>query len=207
MTDYRCSQCRRAFEAEGSAVRCPECGSFLVDLAGGASPEVKSEEATVATERPKKFRLSEQLYEGEMLAQVHAHAARRVQLPAILLMLTAILGIAIQGYGLISLWGADLMNDPQVLRGAARYGDDFLVLLKIVYRYHVAVGIFWLLLSVLVLYGAVKMRRLEGFFFAKTAALLALIPCISPCCLIGLPAGAWALLVLGDHQVRVSFRG
>ena len=39
-----------------------------------------------------------------------------------------------------------------------------------------------------------------------TATILAMIPCISPCCLLGLPVGIWSLVVLLDENVKASFR-
>jgi hypothetical protein len=31
------------------------------------------------------------------------------------------------------------------------------------------------------------------------------VPCISPCCLVGLPIGIWALVVLNKPEVKSSF--
>jgi hypothetical protein len=60
-------------------------------------------------------------------------------------------------------------------------------------------------LSVLILIGALKMKNLENMGLAKTAAIIAMIPCISPCCFLGLPIGWWALSTLGDQNVVASF--
>ena len=70
----------------------------------------------------------------------------------------------------------------------------------------VALGVFGLAMAVLILIGALKMKRLESYSFALTAAIIAMIPCISPCCLLGLPFGIWALVVLGDSSVKAAFR-
>jgi hypothetical protein len=32
-----------------------------------------------------------------------------------------------------------------------------------------------------------------------------MIPCISPCCLLGLPIGIWALVVLLKPEVKAAF--
>ena len=32
-----------------------------------------------------------------------------------------------------------------------------------------------------------------------------MVPCISPCCLVGLPIGIWALVVLNKPEVKGSF--
>ena len=39
-----------------------------------------------------------------------------------------------------------------------------------------------------------------------TAAIVAVIPCVAPCCLLSLPFGIWALVVLGDSSVKAAFR-
>ena len=66
-------------------------------------------------------------------------------------------------------------------------------------------GVLLLALGGLILYGAGKMQRLESHGWAMTSAILALIPCFSPCCLIGLPAGIMAIQALNDPRVREAF--
>ena len=61
--------------------------------------------------------------------------------------------------------------------------------------------------SILILIGGIKMRRLESQGWATAAAVMAMIPCISPCCLLGLPFGIWALVTMGDPQVKSAFGG
>jgi hypothetical protein len=50
------------------------------------------------------------------------------------------------------------------------------------------------------------MKRLENHGMSMAAAIIAMVPCISPCCLIGLPIGIWALTVLNDPSVKAAFR-
>jgi hypothetical protein len=38
-----------------------------------------------------------------------------------------------------------------------------------------------------------------------TAAILAMIPCLSSCCIVGLPLGIWALVVLSKPEVKSEF--
>jgi hypothetical protein len=51
-----------------------------------------------------------------------------------------------------------------------------------------------------------KMKRLESHGLAVTASILAMLPCTSPCCIIGLPLGIWALVVLSKPEVKSAFR-
>src|SRR5262245_4034944 len=59
--------------------------------------------------------------------------------------------------------------------------------------------------SCYVLYGAYLMKQLSSLGHAKAAAIVACIPCVGPCCLLGIPFGAWALTVLGQEEVAKSF--
>lgn len=63
-----------------------------------------------------------------------------------------------------------------------------------------------LVLGIIILLGAIRMVKLQSYGFAMTAAILSIIPCTSPCCLIGMPIGIWALVVLNDPAVKAAFR-
>lgn len=61
------------------------------------------------------------------------------------------------------------------------------------------------ILSYLIVIGAWKMRRGKSYRLAYTAALLACTPVPSPCTLLSIPFGIWALLVLHRRDVREAF--
>lgn len=69
----------------------------------------------------------------------------------------------------------------------------------------IALGFLGILVGVLIIVGALKMKKLESYGLAMTVSILAMIPCISPCCVIGLPIGIWALVVLMDPNVKGAF--
>jgi len=62
-----------------------------------------------------------------------------------------------------------------------------------------------LLLNLVVLWGSLKMKQLKNYSLAMTAALLAIVPCTSPCCVLTIPFGLWALVVLTDPAVKNAF--
>lgn len=62
-----------------------------------------------------------------------------------------------------------------------------------------------ILISPVIIYGAVQMLNARKVRFAKSAAILALIPFLSCCFVIGLPIGIWALIVLGKPEVKLLF--
>jgi hypothetical protein len=56
-----------------------------------------------------------------------------------------------------------------------------------------------------VFFGAFQMKRLAGYTHARIAAIVACVPCVGPCCLLGIPFGIWALSVLGQPEVAKAF--
>jgi hypothetical protein len=63
-----------------------------------------------------------------------------------------------------------------------------------------------LIIDAIIAYGAMKMMKLESYGWALAAAILAIIPCLSsPCIVLGLPFGIWALVVLMNAKVRDGF--
>jgi len=59
--------------------------------------------------------------------------------------------------------------------------------------------------SVTICYGASAMKKLQGRSLAMTAAVLSVIPCLSGCCILDIPVGIWALVVLNDPYVSRAF--
>lgn len=66
-------------------------------------------------------------------------------------------------------------------------------------------GIVLLCVAGFVLYGSIQMKQLKKYNLAKAAAIVAVIPCLSPCCLLGIPFGIWAIIVLNKPAVRSAF--
>jgi hypothetical protein len=60
--------------------------------------------------------------------------------------------------------------------------------------------------NVMAVYGAYQMKVLQKYQMARTAVTISLIPCCSPCVVIGIPFGIWALIVLNDPKVKAAFR-
>ena len=70
----------------------------------------------------------------------------------------------------------------------------------------VVFNVIGLIVSVVIFMGALKMKKLESYNFAMAATIVAMVPCISPCCFIGLPVGIWALVVLMKPEVKGAFK-
>jgi len=70
----------------------------------------------------------------------------------------------------------------------------------------IAQGLIGLVGGGVIIFGCIKMLKLQSYGFAFTTSILAMIPCISPCCLLGIPFGIWGLVVLNDPQVKQFFK-
>jgi hypothetical protein len=57
-----------------------------------------------------------------------------------------------------------------------------------------------------IIFAALKMRELKQWELSLAASIVAMIPCISPCCILGLPIGIWALVVLLRPEVKEAFQ-
>ncbi|MEZ6138334.1 MAG: hypothetical protein R3C53_25910 [Pirellulaceae bacterium] len=55
-------------------------------------------------------------------------------------------------------------------------------------------------------FGAYKMLKLENRQAAYSACVLSVIPCMSACCLLGIPFGIWGIVVMNDPAVKQAFR-
>ena len=131
-----------------------------------------------------------------------AYAAGRVAGPAIGLIIAASIGILTQIVGVVGqIFNLTMMQRMgNVPPPQAPFGPEFTPIVACV---SAGIGV---LLRVLVVVGAVKMKNLENWGLALTAAIIAVIPCFSCCCLLELPFGIWALVVLNDAAVRAAFR-
>lgn len=133
-------------------------------------------------------------------------ARQQVSTPAILLMVTGGLGIASSLVSLVqSILGRGAALPPQL------YDDPNLAQFRVMIEQLQSNGwifnLFGLALCGLVFYGGLKMKNLENFGLAMAASIIAIIPCFTGCCcIIGLPAGIWSLVVLNKPEVKSAFR-
>jgi hypothetical protein len=142
----------------------------------------------------------------------------RVMAPAIILIIVNVLNLLI-GLGGAGMGAFEAAQGPDAVQRQALEG------LKAAPAYHDAIekqgkqttyievlaeylggGILWVLLSILALVGAIRMMSLRNYGLAMTSAIVTVIPCVTPCCLLGQAAGIWALVVLMNNDVRAAFR-
>lgn len=137
-------------------------------------------------------------------------ALKMVKSPAIALKITAILNFVFGAWDLVKLIffptkpgqipGLEQINDPQLqaqIENIFRLSNGPIGIISVLVA---------LAMSLLIFIGARKMQALHSYEFAFIAAILAMIPCLTPCCLIGLPFGIWALVVLCRKEVKSQFK-
>jgi hypothetical protein len=131
--------------------------------------------------------------------KMNGQAADAVKGPAIGLMVTAGLGGLGQLIGLV-------LNIAGTGFGAMAGGNEGMVNM-----FSGGIGIVGSLIGLamagFIFYGASLMQKLQKYNMAMAASVIAMIPCISPCCIIGLPIGIWAIVVLVKPEVKAAFVG
>ncbi len=125
-------------------------------------------------------------------------AMRRLNGPAIGLMVTGGLGILASLLGVVMRLVGGTQMPPglppefaqaiEMLNGPVGYLSD-------------AVS---LVIFGLIIFGAFKMKNLQSYGLAFGISILAMLPC-QCCCVLGLPFGIWALVVLNKTEVKSQF--
>jgi hypothetical protein len=126
-------------------------------------------------------------------------ASDQVSGPSIGLLITGILGAAFSFIGLIgSLFetGIESIKSPELIRGYASIAQG---------AAGVAFCFVGLLVAGFIIYASLKMKALTQWSLCLAASIIAMIPCISPCCIVGLPIGIWCLVVLTKPEVKTAF--
>lgn len=132
-------------------------------------------------------------------------ARAMVQGPATALLVTGILCVVFALIGIVgNLFGTGFQPAPEDVPPEMR--QLFEMLSQMQGPMAVVSSLIGLAISGLMIYAAQKMRALEGFALAVTAAILGMVPCTSPCCCIGLPVGIWVLVVLFKPEVKPMFQ-
>jgi hypothetical protein len=130
-------------------------------------------------------------------------ALQAVKGPAIALMVTAGLGAAYYGFsGLFTLFTGGMPFHQEMPANIPPQMQAFVEGMR-----GPLAGVINLAIAVLngfVLFGAIKLLRLQNHTLATVASVAAMLPC-QCCCLFGLPFGIWALVVLNKPEVKSQF--
>jgi hypothetical protein len=114
-----------------------------------------------------------------------------LKITAILGALAALVSIAVNVLGI----GAGAMEGEEALPAMMSGGIG------------VAMGVVGACVAVFLWVAAGKMQNLVSYNLCLIACIVAMVPCVSPCCLLGLPIGIWAVIMLNKPEVKSAFTG
>jgi hypothetical protein len=115
---------------------------------------------------------------------------------------TALIIVTIVWLVLISLsmlFSGYLLTSGSAASGRT-YSDESTIVVRLI------LGVCVLVVNAVILAGAIEMRALQNYPLARAAAIMAVIPCLTPCYLLGIPFGIWALMTLIKPEVRDAFK-
>jgi predicted Zn finger-like uncharacterized protein len=201
----------------GKNVKCPKCQNvFRAAAQAPAEPEEPEERVAhePAPARPSSRRREPppEDYEEEEGPPPHedeeeerprrrrrgsAAAASAVAAPAISLIALACLDYVLIIVGLVMGLAGVQPFPTQGGQGPAAAGGTNIV-------GQILSTIVGLCCATIILLGAMKMKKLEGFGYAMASSILAMLPC-GNCCCFGLPLGIWAIVVLNKPEVKDAF--
>ncbi len=132
-----------------------------------------------------------------------ANADSVVQGPAIGLIVTGGIGILFGSLGLlmnvlgVGMAGmSDMMGEFGEFEDLAQMTSGAIGILS---------GLIGLAISGLIVWAGLQMMKLRQWTLALVASILAMIPCIGPCCVIGIPIGIWCLIILLKPEIKSAF--
>jgi len=136
-----------------------------------------------------------------------AQALSAVSGPAIGLMVVSGLGILFSIFGMLSgILGFN--NTAELDKLLSGQSPQTIQLIETMSSgsFSVFKGILDVALAGFILFGAIKMKKLESHGLCMAASILAVVPCCSPCCcVISIPIGIWALVIINRDDVKSFF--
>jgi hypothetical protein len=211
-----CPQCERPLRVAehlvGRLVQCPACGLTFSVPAGSpegqpltprpaapAAPQAGYESTEPFGERPSRAQPADF---GDFEADARRRARSLVLPSAICLLVCSILGFLGDSL-LILVWSIQPEQMLQQLKEQLKaFGVEPQASPEIIVSMHVVFAV----LSLIIALAAIQMMRLRMYPFAIVGCILPMINCDSNCCLLGLPLGIWALVVLLKPEVRSAFQ-
>jgi predicted Zn finger-like uncharacterized protein len=223
----RCPSCDAALRVPesllGKTVKCPKCQkTFLAETEEPAEPEgiVREPAPSAARRRPKppedvedeeelppdeEFEEEEERPRRRKRRRRYAEAQAVVAGPAISLIIIGSLNLMIIVVLLVlRMLGLGFMAAGAGAGGRLGPADAQAVGFMIG---NIIGTILALCFAGTILFGGVKMRKLEGYGLAMTACILSILPCGNCLCfsLVPIGIGIWGLVVLNRPEVKDAF--
>jgi len=218
-----CPSCGRELrvpdELIGKKVKCPACATtFTASVAGpeaappSPGPEPGYEETPAPTRRPRpagpEGEYEEELPEEDYDRPRRSSRARervkgRVMAPAICLMVAASLGVLADAFQIVVSLGPPPQlpppqpGEPEFIREIQKSSHGPIA---------TGGGALGVVFCGIIIFASVQMLRMRMWGFALAGTIMSMINCFNCCCLLGLPFGIWAIIVLLNEEVKAGFR-
>lgn len=206
--EFHCTQCNRLLrtpdDSVGKQAKCPECGTILTVPATSAAPSPPPEAPRVSESgnpyQTPPLNVSQRPTTAFTGRADMATAASRLAGPSIALMVTAGLCVFLSCIGFAG-------NIAQMggVGAPPNANQDQMAFLMFYGTFGIITGIVQLVVDGLIIYGALQMKDLKSYNWALASSIMAMIPCLGSCCVLTLPFGIWAVVVLQDIEVRQAF--
>jgi hypothetical protein len=202
--DVDCPGCNQRLRlpvtAAGTHISCPDCNASIEVPATGIAKKPQwawpkqGQLGDEADERPRRD------YDHPRQASIARSDASGVMAPAICMIVVASLGVLLNFFNCVD---AIVHEAPPV------NPQDPLFMQQIqINSYGAVPAIFRAVLGLIsagTIVGSIQMLRCRQWGLALTAGVLSIVNIGGGCCLLGLPFGIWALVVLARPEVRAEF--
>jgi hypothetical protein len=141
-----------------------------------------------------------------------AKAAQDLSVPAILMMVMGGLWLLYSLYGLVSSLGGGTEDQLAAIEGMLeQYPPElrekmngFIAMMSST-SFRLFSQLPGIAFNAVVILGGWKMKNLQTYGLAMTAAIICCIPCCGPCCGLSLIPGIWSLILLNRPDVKAAF--
>ena len=156
---------------------------------------------------------------GPLTAARLKRAKYRVKVPAIILIVHAVLGLLGTVYNVVYLamdpvaqfkkQRDEAENNPQMPADQKKMMKEIYDMMQpgidaLPTLLPVMIGL-GVIVEALTLIGAVSMLKLSSSGMAKLGSALAIVPCFGGCCLLGIGGGIWSFSAMADPDVKAAF--
>jgi hypothetical protein len=131
--------------------------------------------------------------------RLRERARERLAGPSIALMVTGGISLA---FGLLQIVLQAFMGAMLMGGGPPAGGNDLMVNMV----GGIIGGIIAIAAGAFIIFGAMKMKKAQSYGLALAASIVAMLDFPNCCCILGLPMGIWALIVLSDADVKAAFK-
>jgi hypothetical protein len=127
-------------------------------------------------------------------------AAEALAAPAMALIVTGVLGLALFIVDIV----LRIALGSAITAGLLGKGNAAAEAKANEMLYGIIVDLVFMIFPGIVITGAFKLKNVSSYGYGLTAAIMAMLPC-GGCCLLGLPIGIWALVVMNRAEVKRAF--